>query len=80
MGGICDPGLVQAARIRREKPKFRLVYGVKQAVFLQKNGQKQCEQPAGSKKVVAAGGMSLFCRRAAERCMAFLPLMSAFSL
>lgn len=67
---LCDPELVQAARIRREKPKFSLVYGVKQAVFLQKTDKKTAWAACGDKKVVAAGGSSLFCNRAAEFSMA----------
>ena len=37
---LCDPELVQAAKIRREKPKFCRVYAVKQAVFLHNAGKK----------------------------------------
>ena len=47
---LCDLELVQAARIRREKPKFCLIYSVKQAVFLQKNGQKTAWSACGDKK------------------------------
>ena len=46
---LCVLELVQAARIRREKPKFCLIYSVKQAVSLQKNGQKLRRQPVGSR-------------------------------
>lgn len=76
---LCDPELVQAARIRREKPKFCLIYSVKQAVFLQKTGKRLRGQPAEIKKVVAAGGSSLFCHRAVEFGMAVLSRVAAFS-
>ena len=78
---LCDLELVQAARILREKSKFCLVYGVKQAVFLQKNGQKTawavCED---QKTAAAAGGSSLFCHRAAEFSMTVLPRATVFFL
>lgn len=69
---LCDPELVQAARIRREKPKYSLVYGVKQAVSLQKKRAKNCVGSLRrSKKTAAiAGGSNLFCHRAAEFSMA----------
>lgn len=77
---LCDPELVQAARIRREKPRFSLVYGVKQAVSLQKTGKKLRGQPAEIKKVVAAGGSSLFFAIAWRSLVwRFLPRATAFS-
>lgn len=77
---FCDPELVQAARIRREKPKFCLIYSVKHAVSLQKTGKRLRGQPAEIKKVVAAGGIRLLCCPAVECYMALLSRVVAFSL
>lgn len=61
----------QAAKIRREKPKFCRVYAVKHAVFLHNAGKRLRVQLARGKKLAAmAGGVRLFCHRAAEFCMA----------
>ena len=62
---------MRAAKIRREKPKFCRVYGVKHAVFLHNAGKRLRRQPVGVKNLAAmAGGVRLFCHRTAEFCMA----------
>lgn len=65
------PEHVRAAKIRREKPKFCRVYGVKHAVFLHNAGKRLRRQPVGVKNLTAmAGWTSLFYCCAAELCMA----------
>ena len=67
---LCDLELVQAARIRREKPKFCLIYSVKQVVSLQKTGKKLRGQPAEIKRWLRRADRACFCHRVAEFSMA----------
>ena len=49
---------MQAAKIRREKPKFCRVYAVKQAVFLHNAGKKTARAACRGQEIGYYGGWS----------------------